>query len=122
MKVLVADDDQDQLALRCMLLARSGFDALPATDAATAAGLAAEHKPQCAVVDLRLPTPEHGLQLVHDLKALDPGMHVFVLTGGDGGRLAQAPESELVDAVLTKGSASAVLIQKLRTVAAGRPR
>jgi DNA-binding NtrC family response regulator len=119
MKVLVADDDHDQLSVRCLLLARSGFETLPAADAATAIQLAAAHKPQCAVVDLRLPTPERGLQLIHDLKKLDPGMHVFVLTGGGGRRLAEGPERTLIDAVLTKGSASAVLIQKLRTVAAG---
>ena len=119
MKVLVAEDDPDQLSLRCMLLGRSGFDTLPAIDALTAIGLAAEHKPPCAVVDLRLPTPERGLQLIRDLKALDPAMHVFVLTGGDGRRLVQGVERELIDGVLTKGSGSAVLIQKLHTVAAG---
>ena len=121
MKVLVADDDHEQLSLRCMLLARNGFETLPATDAPTAIKLAMAHKPQCAVVDLRLPTAERGLQLVHELKALDAGMHVFVLTGGDGRRLAQAPENILIDAVFTKGSASAVLIRQLRTIAGSSP-
>lgn len=121
MKVLVADDDQDQLSLRCMLLARSGFETLSAADAATATKLAAAQKPQCAVVDLRLPTSERGLQLIRDLKTLDPGMHVFVLTGSDERGVAQAPERGLIDAVLTKGSGSAILIQKLRTVAGEQP-
>jgi|SRR5579875_1285366 len=118
MKVLVADDDSDQLSLRCMLLARSNFETFPAIDAATALDLAAAHKPQCAVIDLRLPTQARGLQLIQDLKMLDPGMHVFVLTGDDAGRLAQVPERPLIDAILTKGSASALLLQKLRRVAA----
>lgn len=118
MKVLVADDDVDQLLLRCMLLARTGFETIAAVDAAIAVELAAEHKPACAVVDLRLPTPERGLELIHDLKALDPGMHIFVLTGGDAGRLAQSPEGKLIEGVVTKGSASALLVQKLKTVAA----
>lgn len=123
MKVLVADDDRDQLALRCMLLRRSGFEALPAENAANAIDLAAAHRPECAVVDLRLPTRELGLQLIHELKALDPAMHIFVLTGAvmtgsDARHLAQAPERTLIDAVVTKGSASAVLLQKLRMVAA----
>jgi DNA-binding NtrC family response regulator len=103
MKVLVADDDRDQLSVRCMLLARSGFETLPAADAATAIELAAAHKPRCAVVDLRLPTEERGLRLILDLKTLDPSMHVFVLTGGDGRRLARASERTLIDAVLAKG-------------------
>lgn len=119
MKILVADDDLDQLSLRCMLLARSGFETLPAGDAATAIELTVAHKPECAVIDLRLPTEQRGWQLILDLKTLDPGIHVFVLTGGDGRRLAQASERMLIDAVLTKGASSAVLIQKLRTVAAG---
>ena len=119
MKILVAEDDLDQLSLRCLLLARSGFEALAATDAASAIELAAEHRPECAVLDLRLPTEQCGLQLILDLKTLNPAMHVIVLTGGDGRRLAQSSERTLIDAVMTKGAASTVLIQKLRTVAAG---
>jgi CheY-like chemotaxis protein len=121
MKVLLADDDRDQLSVRSMLLARSGFETLSAADPATAVELAAAHKPNCAVIDLRLPTPERGLRLVHDLKALDPRMHVFVLTGGNPRALAQAPERPLIDAVLTKGSATALLIEKLKALAAGPP-
>ena len=119
MKVLVAEDDPDQLSLRCMLLERSGFETFAAEDAISAIELAVGHRPQCAVVDLRMPTEERGLQLISDLKKLDPSMHVFVVTGGDSRRLARTREGALIDAVITKGSASAVLIQKLRTVAAG---
>lgn len=119
MKVLVAEDDPDQLSLRCMLLARSNFEPVGAADAATALELALAQHPPCAIVDLRLPTQERGLQLVRDLKALDPAMHIFLLTGNDSRHLARTPESSLIDAVLTKGSASAALIQKLKSVAAG---
>lgn len=118
MKVLVADDDHDQLSLRCMLLSRSGFEALPAETAAHAMHLAAVHRPACAVLDLRLPTRERGLQLIQDLKTLDPSLHVFVLTGSDARLLAHAPESALIDAVVTKGSSSSALLEKLRAVAA----
>lgn len=121
MKILVAEDDPDQLSLRCMLLAHSGFETLAAADAGTAVELASAHKPQCAVVDLQLPTAERGWQLVTELKRLDPSMHVIMLTGRDPRRLADASESRLVDDVITKGSASGALIQKLRTVAAALP-
>lgn len=119
MKVLLADDDRDQLLLRSMLLSQNGFETLSAGDAASAVELARAHKPNCAVVDLRLPTCECGLQLVRQLKTLDPGMHVFVLTGGDGRALAHAPELALMDAILTKGSGCSILVQKLKGVAAG---
>lgn len=118
MKVLLADDDRDQLSVRSMLLACNGFEPLSASDSASAVALAVAHKPRCAVVDLRLPTAECGLQLVHDLKALDPAMHVFVLTGGAARALAQAPERPLIDAVLTKGGASALLLEKLKAIEA----
>jgi DNA-binding response OmpR family regulator len=118
MKILVAEDDPDQLSLRCMLLAHGGFETLAAEDAATAVALALAHKPECALVDLQLPTEERGLQLVKELKRLDPSMHVIMLTGRDARRFAQASEDRLVDDVITKGSASGVLIQKLRTLAA----
>jgi DNA-binding response OmpR family regulator len=118
MKILVAEDDPDQLSLRCMLLAHSGFETLAAPDPGTAMTLALDHKPECAVIDLNMPTDEGGLQLVRELKKLDPGMHVIMLTGRNAREMTNAPENALVDDVFTKGSPSAALIQKLRTVAA----
>jgi CheY-like chemotaxis protein len=121
MKILVADDDADQLSLRCMLLARSGFQTMAAADASSAMQLAAAHKPDCAVVDLRLPTEELGLRLIRELKSLHPAMHLLVLTGGDALRLRKIPESGLIDAIVTKGSSSAALVQKLTALAACPP-
>lgn len=117
MKVLIADDDRDQLALRCMLLSRSGFETIAADDAADAVALAAAHKPQCAVVDLRMPTEQLGLRLVRELKKLDPRIHVLVLTGAAAETLAKAPEHALIDSIVTKGSSSAVLVRKLNEFA-----
>jgi two-component system, response regulator RegA len=118
MKILVAEDDPDQLSLRCMLLAHSGFETLAAPDPGTAMTLALDHNPECAVIDLNMPTDERGLELVRELKKLHPGMHVIMLTGRDARQVTQAPENALVDDVFIKGSPSGALIQKLRTVAA----
>lgn len=117
MKILIAEDDPDQLSLRCMLLTHSGFETLAAGDAGTAMGLALAHRPECAVVDLNLPTAERGLWLIWELKKLDPGMRIIVLTGRDRRRLMEACERGLVEEVITKGSASRALIQKLREFA-----
>ena len=114
MKVLVAEDDPDQLELRSLLLSESGFEAIPARDSATALRAAVDQKPECAVVDLRLPTEEHGLGLIRALKALDASMRIIVLTGMAASRLKRLPESALADEVIEKGSSSAQLVETIR--------
>lgn len=116
MKVLVVDDDPDQLALRCMLLGRIGVETLGASDRTSAAQIAATEKPKCAVVDLRLPTSEAGLGLVRSLKALDPAIHIIVLTGGDSERLSREPEAALVDEVMTKGTSVSALLDRVKAL------
>lgn len=117
MKVLVVEDDPDQLLLRGMLLRESGFETLEESDPIAALEAAATYKPECAILDLRLPTEQRGLQLIRDLKTLDPAICIFVLTGGDPTRFARYPERTLVDEIVVKGSSFANLTQKLHTVA-----
>jgi len=118
MKVLLADDDRDQLSLLCMLLERSGFEAIPAADDIAAAELAATEKPDCAVVDVRLPTEERGLRLICELKRLDPAMHIIALTGGNPERLARQTAANLLEGIIVKGASSGPLIRKLKLLAA----
>ncbi|HEY6987634.1 MAG TPA: response regulator [Bryobacteraceae bacterium] len=114
MKVLVAEDDPDQLELRALLLARSGFETIPARDAAAALRAAAAKKPDCAVIDLRFPAEEQGLGLIRELKRLDAAMRIIVLTGASAGHLEKLPEKAMVDEVLMKGSCSSRLIEVIR--------
>ena len=116
MKVLVVDDDEDQLFVRGMLLRENGFEAIEAADPGSAVEKAAAYKPECAVLDLRLPTEEFGLKLIRDLKALDSAIHLFVLTGARTVRFNANAEKDLVDEVIVKGSPSGHLIQKLKAV------
>lgn len=117
MKVLVVDDDLDQLSIRSMLLEKSGFEVVKATDAKHARDVAAEHRPNCVLMDLNLPTYAEGLALIHDLKALDGNMRLFILTGSDPRRFRQHPEAKMVDAVFGKPASSAALIRKLKSYA-----
>ena len=117
MKILVAEDDVDQLSLRCLLLNAGGFETLPASDGSSAIELATAEKPQCAVVDLRLPTDEVGWRLISALKRLDPKIHVVVLTGVRAEGLHRRPEATLVDEIIVKGSSSVHLIQTLQSIA-----
>jgi ActR/RegA family two-component response regulator len=114
MKILVADDDSDQVMLRCLLLEKSGFDTVQASDPASALALAGSEKPECAVIDLRFPDEESGLRLVRDLKALDATMRLLVLTGIAPARFASRPEAKLVDEFVEKSTGSANLIRKIR--------
>jgi DNA-binding NtrC family response regulator len=118
MKVLLADDDLDQLSIRSMLLERSGFETIGAADHVSAAELAASQKPECAVIDLRLPTEERGLWLIGQLKRLDPAIHIIVLTGGNPERLARQTAASLVEEIIVKGASSGPLIRKLKAIAA----
>jgi ActR/RegA family two-component response regulator len=115
MRVLLADDDRDQLAIRQMLLAKSGFDTVVACDPKSALLAAVEEHPACAIVDLRLPTQDAGLGLIRKLKEFDRELHILVLTGF-GAALENMPERSLIDGVIEKGSSSANLIRKLKEI------
>ena len=118
MKVLLADDDPDQLALRCMLVERSGFETISAHDGDSAARLAEFHRPECAVIDLRLPTEELGSRLIRELKRTDPSIHILVITGSNPEHIARQAIGELIEGVVPKGGGAGVLVQKLQSVAA----
>jgi DNA-binding response OmpR family regulator len=118
MKVLIADDDRDQLAIRELLLARFGFEAITATNSRSALQKAIAERPACAVIDLRLPTEESGLGLIRQLKAWNAHLHVLVLTGTREELLEKLPERSLIDGVIMKGSSSAALINRLKKLEA----
>jgi two-component system, OmpR family, KDP operon response regulator KdpE len=118
MKVLIVDDDQDQLFVRSMLLKQSGFEPIEAADASSAVEKAAVHKPECAIIDLHLPTEEVGFGLIRDLKKLDSTIHLIVLTGGDARRLSTRSENDLIDEIVLKGSPSTHMIRTLKAIAA----
>ncbi|MFL6352093.1 MAG: response regulator [Bryobacteraceae bacterium] len=118
MKVLVAEDDPDQLSIRSMLLERNGFETIGAADDVSAAELAASRKPECAVIDLHLPTEERGLWLICELKRLNPAIHILVITGGKPESLARQTAATLVEEIVVKGESSGSLMRKLKSLAA----
>ena len=112
-KVLIVDDEPDQLTLRSMLVARQGLTSLSADGPVTALKLAEAERPHCTVMDLRLPTIQSGLRLIRDLRDLDPTMKIVVLTGGTVA-MEKAPEMAMVEAVLEKGAPSKKLLDTIR--------
>lgn len=114
-KVLVVDDEPEQLSIRSMLITRQGLTSLPAAGPKTALELAEAERPNCAVMDLRLPTIQSGLRLIRDLRKLDPALKIVVLTG-QAAALEAAPEMAMVAAVLEKGGSSKILLETIRSL------
>ena len=117
MRILIADDDKDQLELRSLLLSSSGYQTIAVSTSAAAIEEAKAQRPQCALVDLKLPTEAMGLSLIRALKRIDAAMRVFVLTGGDPQRINALPEKSLVEEVFVKGASMAYLLKKLGELA-----
>jgi DNA-binding response OmpR family regulator len=115
MKILLADDDRDQLAVRGMLLRQNGFEAIEASTLEESLEAAAEHQPPCAVVDLRMPTEKRGLELLHELKRLRPSIHLIVLTGIAADCSGRA-DLGIADEVISKGGGCRQLVARLKAV------
>jgi two-component system response regulator RegA len=78
--LLLVDDDATLRERLAIALRARGFEVQTAGDHAQALELARAESPELAVVDLRMPGPT-GLELIRDLKAIDPETCVVVLTG-----------------------------------------
>lgn len=78
--ILIVDDDQVLRERLAQAFRDRGYEVRDAASYAEAFELAKSDPPELAVVDLRMPDTS-GLQLVRDLKQLDPATRVVVLTG-----------------------------------------
>jgi len=78
--LLVVDDDDVFRNRLVRALSERGLEARGAASAAEAIALASADSPELAVVDLRMPD-RSGLEVVRELKAMDPATNVVVLTG-----------------------------------------
>ncbi len=113
MTLLVAEDDPDQLMIRSMLFRQSGFHVLEAQSYQSAMKAALAERIQCAVIDLRLPTEQDGLRLIRDLKADQPAVLIYVLTGSRIPSVTASPELALADEVFGKGQAISTLLERV---------
>lgn len=99
-RVLVVEDDPDQLMLRKLLLERAGYAVIAAATPAAAIE-ALNRNPDAAVLDLSLPDTDSGLALIAQLHEAAPSLPLAVLTGWRGA-LAGRPEAAFVREVLDK--------------------
>jgi DNA-binding response OmpR family regulator len=100
-RILLVDDDVDQLEIRKLLLETEGHEVDVASDGKTASRTFEERRPGLVVMDLRLPGVEDGRALIRDLRARSPSVRIVVLSGL-GAEVLRLPEAGLVDQVLHK--------------------
>ncbi len=111
--VLVAEDNREQLKIRCLLLQQHGWTCLAAPDSSTAVSLAQLERPFCALVDLGLPTLAEGLALVMELQSLTPAPWIIVLTGQSKRGTERRAELATVASVIEKGSPFTQVLSEL---------
>jgi two-component system, response regulator RegA len=79
-KLLLVDDDAPLRRSMARALERRDFQVLAAEGVAEAKSLAREHRPEFAVLDMRL-TEGSGLDLVRTLRELRPEVRIVIVTG-----------------------------------------
>lgn len=114
---LVADDEPDIQELLQVLLTRAGYDVLRAADGEEALRLARKHRPEVAVVDVRMPKLD-GYETTRALRA-DPAtasMKVVILTASvrDSERLQALAAG--ADLYLRKSVRGRDLARKIREI------
>lgn len=115
-RLLLVDDDPDQLEVRKLLLEQVGHEAFTAGTPRDALDLFVAQRPKLVVTDLRLPKAEDGLALIRAMKEQDPGARILLLSGWSTD-LANRPEARMVEQVLTKPVRSQNLLQAIAKLA-----
>lgn len=115
-RLLLVDDDPDQLEVRRLLLEQAGHQVSTAESAAVAIGLFLAQTPEIVVMDLRLPHTRDGLALIRRLRSESAATRIMVLSGW-AADLANLPEEQMADQVLTKPVRSQQLVQFIARLA-----
>jgi len=94
--ILLVDDDDTLRERLARALRERGYDVRTAANADEAMARVREDSPEMAVLDLKMPG-RSGVDLLRDMKALDPSTEVLILTGY--GSIATAVEATKLGAI-----------------------
>ena len=100
-RLLVADDDAQQLGIRKLLLEAAGHEVAVAEDLPEARRMLDQLRPDVLVMDLRLPKLRDGLSLIRCVGENHLAAKIIVLSGWTE-ELCDLPEEKLVACVLGK--------------------
>lgn len=95
--VLIVDDEPNIRRMVGALLGSEGFEVRDAADAQTGYELAIEMEPDLVLLDLMMPGPTDGLELLEQLRAKYPDLPVVMMSGRAG--LADAVKATRLGAV-----------------------
>ena len=87
--ILLVDDDEDFLYQHKIQLEHAGYTVTTATTRAEAEALAAEGKPDLAILDLMMEQHDDGFVLSHRLKRQRPDLPVILVDRGHRGNRYQ---------------------------------
>ncbi|HVN07169.1 MAG TPA: response regulator [Bryobacteraceae bacterium] len=111
-RLLLADDDTQQLAIRKLLLEAAGHEVTTAEDAPEARRLLADLLPEVLVMDLRLPKLKDGLNLIRCVDEQRLAVKIIVVSGWIE-ELSDLPEEKLVASVIGKPFRNDLLLEAI---------
>jgi serine phosphatase RsbU (regulator of sigma subunit) len=116
-RIVIIDDNANDLAVTRRFLERRGFDVAPAQSGEEGLVLASSIAPDAFVVDYRMPVMD-GFEVTRRIKA-DPNLKtipVLMLTGSDEAQHVVEGLGAGADEFVTKGSDTEVLLARLRAL------
>lgn len=114
-EILVIDDDEFMLSTTCSLLSSAGFDTIPTADGPQGIELFQHRKPAAVILDLGLPSMD-GLQVLKQIRQIDPEAKVIVITGYPSDAAAKAARAMGAAGFIPKPFTRNDLIEKIETV------
>ncbi len=116
-RIVLIDDNANDLQVTRRFLERRGYDAVPALSGEEGLTLARQQLPDAIIVDYRMPLMD-GFEVARRVKA-DPGLHtipVLMLTGADSASNVVEGLGAGADDFVTKGADMEVLVARLRAL------
>ena len=84
-RILVVDDEEQVRGSMVRLLERLGYDAVGVEDGESALRRVRAHPTDLVITDMQMPG-KSGLELLLELRALDPRLPVIAMSGGDSSK------------------------------------
>ena len=119
-RLVVADDDVQQLGIRKLLLEAAGHQVTVVEDAPGARQMLLDLDPEVLVMDLRLPKLEDGLSLIRSVEQLRLAVKIIVFSGWTE-ELLGLPEEKLVVKILGKPIRNEYLLEAIEQAMASKP-